>query len=77
MQHPDTDCPQNLCMGWNTLLSPISFIGNCAGNMLSHTGRSWTFDRSADGYQRGEGCSGYFIDIFDTEEVQRAKLMDL
>jgi len=77
MQHPNTECPQNICLGWNTLLGPFSFIGNCAGNMLSHTGRSWTFDRSADGYQRGEGCSAYFIDIHDSEELQRSKLMDL
>ena len=40
-----------LCGGVNTLLGPMSYIGNCMAGMLSHVGRCWTFDRTADGYQ--------------------------
>jgi len=58
--------------GVNTLLNPISYVGNCAGHMLTLTGRSWTFDMRADGYQRGEGTACCFIkwsgDRLDIEE---------
>mmetsp|Transcript_109628 Transcript_109628/g.210837 ORF Transcript_109628/g.210837 Transcript_109628/m.210837 type:complete len:1161 (-) Transcript_109628:52-3534(-) len=58
-----------LVMGVNTLLWPASYIGNCAAGMLSHVGRSFTFNRSADGYQRGEGCAGVFLQRDCTEEM--------
>lgn len=46
----------SVCGGTNSL-APAGFIGNCSANMLSHIGRSFTFDRTADGYQRGEGTA--------------------
>jgi len=46
----------SVCGGTNSL-APSGFIGNCSANMLSHIGRSFTFDRTADGYQRGEGTA--------------------
>eukprot|EP00403_Amphidinium_massartii_P017302 CAMPEP_0178421644 /NCGR_PEP_ID=MMETSP0689_2-20121128/26753_1 /TAXON_ID=160604 /ORGANISM="Amphidinium massartii, Strain CS-259" /LENGTH=914 /DNA_ID=CAMNT_0020043161 /DNA_START=31 /DNA_END=2772 /DNA_ORIENTATION=+ len=33
----------------------------CAGQMLSFKGRCFTFDKGADGYLRGEGCSSVFM----------------
>lgn len=58
--------------GVNTLVDPGSYVGNCMANMLSHVGRCWTFDRTADGYQRGEGCGMMFIkwsgDVMDMDE---------
>lgn len=57
-----------LVMGWNTLLWPVSYIGNCAAGMLSHAGRCWTFNRTADGYQRGEGSGGVFLQRDCTDE---------
>lgn len=50
-----------LVFGVNTLLGPGSFIGNCAAGMLSHVGRCFTFNKAADGYQRGEGCGAMFL----------------
>jgi polyketide synthase-associated protein len=49
-----------ICGGTNTLASP-GFVGNCSANMLSHIGRSFTFDRTADGYQRGEGTGMMYV----------------
>uniref|UniRef100_A0A7S4SQG5 Ketosynthase family 3 (KS3) domain-containing protein n=1 Tax=Alexandrium monilatum TaxID=311494 RepID=A0A7S4SQG5_9DINO len=75
----DSDTPRKenseaLVTGVNTLLGPGSFIGNCMATMLSHQGRSFTFNRSADGYQRGEGCGSIFIKLYDgnkKEEEER------
>ena len=51
-----------LCGGVNTLGEP-GFVGNCQANMLSHLGRNFTYDRTADGYQRGEGCGAFFLKL--------------
>mmetsp|Transcript_75355 Transcript_75355/g.233087 ORF Transcript_75355/g.233087 Transcript_75355/m.233087 type:complete len:1183 (-) Transcript_75355:324-3872(-) len=72
--NPRKDNSEALVQGVNTLLGPGSFIGNCMATMLSHQGRSFTFNRSADGYQRGEGCGAIFIKLFTgnkTEEDER------
>ena len=42
--------------GVNLLLSPHGGIIACNARMLSPDGRCKTFDASADGYSRGEGC---------------------
>jgi len=71
---PRKDNAEALVQGINTLLGPGSFIGNCMATMLSHQGRSFTFNRSADGYQRGEGCGAIFIKLFQgnkKEEEER------
>jgi len=58
--------------GVNQLLTPISYVANCQAGMLSHVGRCWTFDRTADGYQRGEGTGCMYLvwsdDKLDMEE---------
>nr|AQS99253.1 type I polyketide synthase [Gambierdiscus excentricus] len=71
---PRKDNAEALVQGVNTLLGPGSFIGNCMATMLSHQGRSFTFNRSADGYQRGEGCGAIYIKLFQgnkKEEEER------
>nr|AQS99216.1 type I polyketide synthase [Gambierdiscus polynesiensis] len=50
-----------ICAGISLNLSPGTWAGNCAGNMLSFGGRSFTFNGSADGYGRGEGSAAMVI----------------
>jgi acyl transferase domain-containing protein len=45
-----------LAGGVYLILSPISYIGLCKINALSIDGKCKTFDNSADGFGRGEGC---------------------
>lgn len=50
------ECDLALAGGVNLILSPEVFAAVCRGRMLSPEGRCKTFDQSADGYARGEGC---------------------
>ena len=42
--------------GVNLMLTPDATIGFCKGRFLAEDGRCKTFDESANGYVRGEGC---------------------
>lgn len=48
--------PCSIVNGLNLMLHPGPFIGCSAANMLSHEGRCFTFNATADGYARGELC---------------------
>ena len=50
------ECRQALAGGVNSILSPQTMVGLSRAMMLSPDGRCKTFDASADGYGRGEGC---------------------
>ncbi|MFZ1175413.1 MAG: type I polyketide synthase, partial [Mycobacterium sp.] len=50
------DCDLALAGGVNVLLSPVSSIAASRARMLSPVWRCKTFDASADGYVRSEGC---------------------
>ncbi|TLH70251.1 type I polyketide synthase [Mycolicibacterium aubagnense] len=50
------DCDLALAGGVNVLLSPVSLVAASRARMLSPVGRCKTFDASADGYVRSEGC---------------------
>ncbi|MBF0240942.1 MAG: SDR family NAD(P)-dependent oxidoreductase [Desulfamplus sp.] len=50
------ECDLALAGGVNLMLKPEATINFCKAHMLAPDGRCKTFDASADGYVRGEGC---------------------
>lgn len=62
-----------LAIGIGLLLSPRYYILYSGPHMLSPRGRCFTFDGSADGYARGEGCGGMYAKssskVADAEEM--------
>ena len=50
------ECNLALAAGVSVILSPDMFIALSKASMLAADGRCKTFDASADGYARGEGC---------------------
>ncbi|CAE8693891.1 unnamed protein product, partial [Polarella glacialis] len=54
-------CELAIVCGVNMLLLPQTFIACCQARMLDAGGRCRTFDASAAGYARGEGCGGQVI----------------
>jgi polyketide synthase-associated protein len=57
-----------LCMGINCLTNPMVFAGLCGPSMLSKQGRCFTFDVGAEGYARGDGFTGMYIQASESEE---------
>ncbi|KAG2033473.1 hypothetical protein BDR03DRAFT_1094387 [Suillus americanus] len=55
------DCRAAIAGGVNTMSSPDMFIGLDHGHFLSPTGQCKSFDASADGYSRSEGCSLFVL----------------
>lgn len=47
-----------LTLGVCHMAAGKTFVGRCAGHLLSRTGRSFTFSDGGDGYCRGEGHGG-------------------
>jgi epothilone polyketide synthase D len=50
------ECDAALACGVNVMLCPDGMVAASQARMLSPGGRCKTFDASADGYARGEGC---------------------
>jgi acyl transferase domain-containing protein len=55
------ECDVALVAGVNAIVHPEINIQTCQARMLSPTGRCHTFDSSADGYCRGEGCGAIVL----------------
>ena len=59
------ECDVALAGGANVLITPASMITFSRARMLAADGRCKTFDASADGYVRGEGCGVVVVKRFD------------
>jgi len=59
---------KSVVMGVSLLDGLGTFMVYCSAGMLSRGGRSFTFDESATGFARGEGCGGVFVTHGDSEE---------
>lgn len=63
-------CVAAITTGVNLMLSPGSFVGCCGAGMLSHNGRCFTYNASADGYARGESTASHCMksETYDRKE---------
>ncbi|KAF7455788.1 putative type I fatty acid synthase, partial [Cryptosporidium felis] len=64
------ECSGAIVGGVNALLSPNLFVAFCKARMLSADGKCKTFDASANGYVRGEGCGAVVI-LRQSEQQKR------
>jgi len=69
----DTDTAGSLIGGVNTV-GQMGHVNNCMANILTHTGRCFTFDETADGYQRGEGCGAMFMKLSRESKDQESRV---
>lgn len=58
-----TDLKHGLVIGSNLLLGPGGYISLSGPGMLTHQGRCFTFDNSADGFARGEGVGSVKLKV--------------
>ena len=63
------ECDTALAAAVNVLLNPAGYIGYCRARMLSADGRCRTFDASASGYVRSEGCGAVVLRRVDASEL--------
>lgn len=56
-----------IVIGINTMVGPGTYISLSGPGMLTHKGRCFTFDQSADGYARGEGCGSIKLKTCDDD----------
>lgn len=73
-QHDLKGIKMAMSIGQQHILQPWPMIGLSAAGMLGSGGRCKTFDQSANGYNRGEGCGGLFSKVSDSVEVLQERL---
>eukprot|EP00438_Fugacium_kawagutii_P008361 Skav228117 [mRNA] locus=scaffold1220:95676:104037:+ [translate_table: standard] len=64
-----------LVVGAHVLLAPDMYLHACRARMLSPAGRCATFDRSADGFVRGEGVAAMFLALHTQGPVDRPYIL--
>jgi acyl transferase domain-containing protein/acyl carrier protein len=69
------ECDMALAGGVNALLDPGVTVNICQARMLSPDGRCKTFDASADGYVRGEGCGIIVLKRLSDAERDRDRIL--
>jgi len=62
----------HLGMGAGVTLTVGSFIGSCASHMLSPGGRCFTFNATANGYNRGDGTAAMLIKVGPNDDQRYA-----
>ncbi|HET8798147.1 MAG TPA: SDR family NAD(P)-dependent oxidoreductase [Thermoanaerobaculia bacterium] len=62
-------CEMAIVGGVHVMLSPAAFISFSSAGMLSPDGKCKTFDKSANGYVRGEGCGAVFLKTLAAAEA--------
>lgn len=62
-----------MCGGILAMVHPGGWIGECSAKMLSLSGRCFTWDASADGFIRGEGCCCAYLRSRETPEVEEVQ----
>lgn len=66
---PNSTFKRGISQGIQIYTAPFSFIGLSAARMLGSGGRSFTFDQSANGYNRGEG-SGAIMLLYEMDRTE-------
>ncbi|MEW6236329.1 MAG: type I polyketide synthase [Candidatus Omnitrophota bacterium] len=69
------ECAAALCGGVNLILSPALSVVFSQANMLAADGRCKTFDASADGYARGEGCGMLVLKRLSDAQRNRDRIL--
>ncbi|MDB9526155.1 type I polyketide synthase [Oscillatoria sp. CS-180] len=69
------DCDLALAGGVNLLLSPETTINFSKARMMAPDGRCKTFDASADGYVRGEGCGLVVLKRLSQAEAEGDRIL--
>lgn len=64
-----------IAIGSNGHFDPFYTIALCGASMLSHVGRCFTFDQSADGFIRGEGCGAMAFRVSSREDIARLAVL--
>jgi 3-oxoacyl-[acyl-carrier-protein] synthase II len=65
------ECDLAIVGGVNRILSPEMMVNFCKAKMLSATGRCHSFDASADGFVRSEGCGVVVLKRLDDAQSDR------
>ena len=67
MKDAEDPLPAAIAGGVNLHMTPHRYVGLGSGGFLTKNGRCFTFDQSAEGYLRGEGCGSALMVLKGSE----------